>query len=69
MSVWITWETPTTDNYSKDFGYYDGDSPIDKMYFYSSPTFNGEHKGFVFTTGSNGTGYYIENYKKLTENK
>jgi hypothetical protein len=66
MSEWITWETPTTDNYSKNFGYYGG---IDKTYFYSSPTFRGEHKGFVFTTGRNGTGYYIENYEKLTENE
>jgi hypothetical protein len=63
MSEWITWETPTTDNYSKNFG------GIDKTYFYSSPTFRGEHKGFVFTTGRNGTGYYIENYEKLTENE
>ena len=56
----IIWETPTTNSYSIIETFKDANNSKDIVDFYPSPTFQGSKNGYVFTTGTKGTGYYID---------
>ncbi len=52
----VIWEISTTNNYTITKSIIG-----DTVFFFASSSFQGSRKGYIFTTGINGTGYYLDN--------